>query len=545
MKKKIQLLDCTLRDGAYIVDSHFGAASIRGIIGRMRDANIDIIELGWLKDSAYTEGTTFYHQPSDVMPYLPSGDSRCTYAVMIDWDRYDAASMPEYDGRSVDAVRVVFPRGKFREGIAAGRIIREKGYQVYFQAADTLGYTDQELAGLADEVSSVHPVSLSIVDTFGAMYGEDLQRIAEVLDRHLDPDIKLGFHSHNNQQLSFSLSMQFVNMFQERERGIIVDASLCGMGRGAGNAPTELAASFLNRKCMGNYDMDVILDAIDTYMGYFKTHYEWGYSTPYLIAGMYCAHVNNIAYLQDSHRADARDMRSIIESLPEADRKKYDYALLEEKYLEYHDRYVRDEESLKTLGISMEGRPVLLLMPGRSLLDRKEKIQEYIRKHHPAVIGVNAVFEEYTYDYIFFSSPVRYCYAKEAYPQKFCSCPKIVPSNITTEPQEDEILVNYHQLIKRGWEHFDNAGIMCLRLLNRLRAEEVVLAGFDGFADAHSESYADESLPRISPGKKWEALNEEIRGIFLDFKQSTEGEMHISFLTDSRYMDECDRVMEF
>lgn len=535
MKKKIQLLDCTLRDGAYIVDSHFGEASIRGIISRMREANVDIIELGWLKDSAYIEGTTFYHEPSDVMPYLPVGEKHCTYAVMIDWDRYDAVSMPEYDGRSIEAVRVVFPRGKFREGIAVGRIIKEKGYQVYFQAADTLGYTEQELMELAYEVSSVHPVSLSIVDTFGAMYEEDLKRIAAVLDRYMDSDIKLGFHSHNNQQLSFSLSMQFVKLFQESEREIIVDASLCGMGRGAGNAPTELVSSFLNRRCMGNYDLDIILDAIDTYMGYFKEHYEWGYSTPYLIAGMYCAHVNNIAYLQDSHRTDAKDMRNIIESLPEADRKKYDYDLLEEKYLEYRDQYVYDEDSLKILSMKLAGRPLLLLMPGRSILNQKDQIHDFIKKIHPAVIGVNAVCEEYDYDYLFFSSCVRYSYAKEAYPQKYSLCPKIIPSNITTKPQEDEILVNYHQLIKRGWEHFDNAGIMCLRLLNRLKVKEVALAGFDGFADAHSESYADESLPRINPGKKWEALNEEIRDIFLDFRQAAQGEMHISFLTKSRY----------
>lgn len=535
MKKKIQLLDCTLRDGAYIVDSHFGEASIRGIISRMREANVDIIEPGWLKDSAYIEGTTFYHEPSDVMPYLPAGEKHCTYAVMIDWDRYDAVSMPEYDGRSIEAVRVVFPRGKFREGIAVGRIIKEKGYQVYFQAADTLGYTEQELMELAYEVSSVHPVSLSIVDTFGAMYEEDLKRIAAVLDRHMDSDIKLGFHSHNNQQLSFSLSMQFVKLFRESEREIIVDASLCGMGRGAGNAPTELVSSFLNRRCMGNYDLDIILDAIDTYMGYFKEHYEWGYSTPYLIAGMYCAHVNNIAYLQDSHRADAKDMRNIIESLPEADRKKYDYDLLEEKYLEYRDQYVYDEDSLKILSMKLAGRPLLLLMPGRSILNQKDQIHDFIKKFHPAVIGVNAVCEEYDYDYLFFSSCVRYSYAKEAYPQKYSLCPKIIPSNITTKPQEDEILVNYHQLIKRGWEHFDNAGIMCLRLLNRLKVKEVALAGFDGFADAHSESYADESLPRINPGKKWEALNEEIRDIFLDFRQAAQGEMHISFLTKSRY----------
>ena len=79
--------------------------------------------------------------------------------------------------------------------------------------------------------------------------------------------------------------------------------------------------------------MDSIMDAIDIYMEFFKENYEWGYSTPYFIAGMYCCHVNNIAYLLKNHRTSSRDMRNIIESLSQDDRKKYDYDLLEEKYL--------------------------------------------------------------------------------------------------------------------------------------------------------------------------------------------------------------------
>lgn len=67
----IQLLDCTLRDGAYIVDSAFGTSAIKGIIQKMQDANIDIIECGWLKNAEHKEGSTFYHVPSDLEKYLP------------------------------------------------------------------------------------------------------------------------------------------------------------------------------------------------------------------------------------------------------------------------------------------------------------------------------------------------------------------------------------------------------------------------------------------------------------------------------------------
>lgn len=63
MNKKIQLLDCTLRDGAYIVDGKFGVPVMRGIMKKLQDSNVDIIECGWLKDAPHVEGTSFFHSP--------------------------------------------------------------------------------------------------------------------------------------------------------------------------------------------------------------------------------------------------------------------------------------------------------------------------------------------------------------------------------------------------------------------------------------------------------------------------------------------------
>ena len=175
--KKLELLDCTLRDGAYIVDAHFGVAAIKGILKKLQESNMDIIECGWLKDFEHEKGTTFYHVPSDVEQYLDGKNDRSTYVVMIDWDRYDVDTLPEYDGKSIDAVRVVFPYGKHKEGIAVGRKIQQKGYKVFYQAANTLAYKEEDLLDLANEINKVNPVALSVVDTFGAMYEEDLERI--------------------------------------------------------------------------------------------------------------------------------------------------------------------------------------------------------------------------------------------------------------------------------------------------------------------------------------------------------------------------------
>lgn len=538
MDTRPKLLDCTLRDGAYIVDSKFGMTAMKGIINKMQNANVDIIECGWLKNNQHEHGSSFFHVPSDVQQYLAHKSEHVTYVVMIDWDRYNLDYLPENDGQSIDAIRVVFPYGKFREGMEVGSRIKEKGYQVFFQAANTLAYNDEDLVQLAREANRVHPVSLSVVDTFGAMYNEDLERIVSVLDKHLDKDIKLGFHSHNNQQLSFSLTMHFVELLEQSGRGVVVDASLCGMGRGAGNATTELVANYLNRKQHGNYDMNAIMDAIDMYMEYFQENYTWGYSTQYFIAGMYCCHVNNIAYLMKNHRTTAKDMRNIIASLSDEERKIYDYDLLEEKYLENQNRIVEDEGVLEKLKQEFAEREILLVAPGKSVCTEQEIVKTYIQEKEPIVIGVNAIIPQYEYDYLFIMNQVRYFYAKETYPEQFDKTKKILLSSIKTVPGKNEMIFNFNRVIKRGWKYFDNAVINCLRLLEQVRVKNIAIAGFDGFKHKYNESYADASLPSLNPDNDWDGLNKEIKDMLSDFRASMNCDTAIRFLTASEFDDE-------
>jgi len=435
----------------------------------------------------------------------------------------------------VDAVRVVFPHGKQREGTEVGRQIAEKGYRVFFQAANTLAYTDTELASLAEAVNAVGPDALSIVDTFGAMYEEDLERIVRVLHRRLNPQITLGFHSHNNQQLSFALTIHFLRLLRDSDRQIVVDASLCGMGRGAGNATTELVASYINRSCGGHYDMDAVMDAIDVYMGFFQERYKWGYSTPYFIAGLYCCHVNNIAYLLNNHRTNARDMRNIIESMAPEERKTYDYELLEQRYLAMVSRRVDDSAAAQALKQAFAGRELLLIAPGRSVVTERERIGAYIAEKRPVVVGVNAMVSDYAYDYVLYVNPARYEYAKTTSPARFDSARRIVLSNVRTAPEGDELIVAFDHAAKRGWPHFDNAVICCLRMLDWLGRERVTVAGFDGFRQVYNESYADPLLPSLNPENGWDALNGEIRDMFRELRENAVSLREITMLTESYF----------
>ena len=89
MMNKVEMLDCTLRDGAYIVNAEFGTAAIKGIMRNMQDANIKIIECGWLKNTEHILGTTFYHVPDDLKRYIVQKRSVCS-AWFPECDRHAA-----------------------------------------------------------------------------------------------------------------------------------------------------------------------------------------------------------------------------------------------------------------------------------------------------------------------------------------------------------------------------------------------------------------------------------------------------------------------
>ena len=126
--------------------------------------------------------------------------------------------------------------------------------------------------------------------------------------------------------MSFALSQEFIEMTQGLRR-IVIDCSMAGMGRGAGNTNTELVMQYMNRKYNSGYDIDVLLDLIDNYIDGFHNQSEWGYSIPYFLAGSYSAHVNNISYLSTKAGIASRDINYLLNRLGSSNRKRYDYGI--------------------------------------------------------------------------------------------------------------------------------------------------------------------------------------------------------------------------
>jgi 4-hydroxy 2-oxovalerate aldolase len=152
----------------------------------------------------------------------------------------------------------------------------DKGYEVTINlmAISTVMMRDLEEA-LTDVAKSRVPV-LYLVDSFGSMYCEQIELLVNKYREYL-PDRTIGVHMHNNMQLAFSNTVT----------GIIhhcnmLDATILGLGRGAGNCPLELLMSFLKNP---KFDLRPILDVIQRHFLPLQKEIEWGYHIPYLITG--------------------------------------------------------------------------------------------------------------------------------------------------------------------------------------------------------------------------------------------------------------------
>lgn len=337
----VQITDCTIRDGGYLLDKNSSPEFIKGIMSGLAKAGIDFVETGFLQDKVTGE-TLVYANSKDVRKYIPKDKGRTNFLGFCDNSRYSLENLDDYDGQSFKWLRISFAKHEIESALQFCDGAQKKGYIVQFNPMDAISYKEKEFSDLIKEVNKVKPGAVSIVDTFGAMYMDDLIRIFKQIDSILDKDIKIGLHSHDNLGLSCALAEQMVMIAEERQRDIMIDGSLMGMGRGAGNAFTELLASFLNEKYGYNYDISVLLDIIEKYLVPLKKKIFWGYDLPMFICGTKHAHVDNISYLKKNTDCSINDMYEILSKMPPEKRTRYganysktDFTELQKVYEDY------------------------------------------------------------------------------------------------------------------------------------------------------------------------------------------------------------------
>jgi 4-hydroxy 2-oxovalerate aldolase len=183
-------------------------------------------------------------------------------------------------------------------------------------------------------VNNLSPYAVYIVDTQGAMFKDDFRRLYYQFDKYLNKTISIGFHSHNNMQLSYSIAVDFIEI--SRCRDIIIDASIYGMGRGAGNLNTELLAAYINKKIDNRYDISIILDLIDKYYYSLYKKNEWGYSLIHFLSASLECHPNYASFLLNKKHLSINEIGEILSQIPNEKSFEFNKILLEDLYFKFN-----------------------------------------------------------------------------------------------------------------------------------------------------------------------------------------------------------------
>ena len=533
--KNVQVLDCTLRDGGRIIDCRFEDQEIKEIAFRLANAKIDIIEIGFLrnhKNVKYQGNSTFFTDVDQMKPFIDRTKS-AIFVAFIDYGMYDIESLKPNDGLSIDGIRFGFTKKDYQNSkdnvLYWINVIKEKGYKLFIQGVNSLSYSDRELLEVVDLVNEVRPYSFGIVDTYGAMYMDDVDRIYGLIDHNMSSDICINFHSHNNYQLSFAFAQEVIRLSSSGTRKVIIDGTLGGMGKVAGNLNTELIVDYLVRKLHYDYEFEDILDVLDDCIFKYKVENKWGYSTEAMMAGVYKSHPNNIIYLTEKFRLETRDIGKILSMIDSETRQRYDYKNIERLYTEYVAEKVDDHSAIEILKDVIKEKEVLILVPGNTLNTHRTIIDEYICQKNPVVISVNFVAEDVK-SYVFFGNQKRYTKLKE----KRCNRKIIISSNIKSDSAQD-IIVNYHSIINRGYKYFENSTIMLLNILKRVNPKRVIIAGFDGFDENTEKNYIDRSYQNGRHVKEFKTLNQELSEMFGDIVKTMYPVCKFDIITPSLY----------
>ena len=536
--KNVRVLDCTLRDGGRIIDCAFDNQEILEISNRLAEAKIDIIEIGFLRDGRkvqYKGNSTFFTDVEQIRPFINKENKNTIYAAFIDFGMCDIDNLKPFDGTSIDAIRFGFTKNNYDESkeevVRWINIIRDRGYKLFIQGVNSLNYTDRELLEIVDMVNNVHPYSFGIVDTYGAMYMDDVDRLYSLIDHNMLPDICINFHSHNNYQLSFAFAQEVIKLSGTSNRKIIIDGTLGGMGKVAGNLNLELIVDYLVRKKHYDYEFEEILDMLDDYIYKYSLEHKWGYSTAAMMAGIYKSHPNNVIYLTEKFRLDTKDIGKILSMIDPVMRQRYDYDNIQRLYTEYVADKIDDHEALNYLRELAHDKEVFVMVPGNTLNTHREIIDRYIEEKKPIVISVNFVADE-PIAFAFFGNQKRYSRLKV----KRVTRNTIISSNIESDDQND-VIVNYHSLINRGYNYFENSTIMLLNLLRRINPNKITIAGFDGFSEETEKNYSDESFQNERHVNEFAMLNKEITEMLGEIIDIMSPACEFNILTPSIYAE--------
>ncbi|MFC0878452.1 aldolase catalytic domain-containing protein [Saccharicrinis sp. FJH2] len=314
-KKDIKVVDCTVRDGGLMNKWQFSDEFVKGVYDACVEAGVDYMEIGYISSEfAFSRdevGPWKFCADSDLRRIMGNNETNLKISAMADIGRIDPKDIPNRADSVIDMMRIACYVHQMDKAIELAHHCMDKGYEttINLMAVSKVNERDLEEA-LSDVAKSRVPV-FYLVDSFGSMYSETVLHLMKKYKDML-PDKEIGIHAHNNMQLAMSNTISAL-----MDGATYLDATLLGMGRGAGNCPVEILIAFLKNP---KYRLLPLLKAIQEQVLPWQEKIDWGYHIPYLITGAMNEHPRSAMAWMDSE--EKNDFVKFMKSM-------HDYELLE------------------------------------------------------------------------------------------------------------------------------------------------------------------------------------------------------------------------
>ena len=525
--KAVKVLDVTLRDGGCVIDFNFGQDYMDQILAGLEKSCVDIVEVGYL-DSAKgsVQGRTQYCNEQVISQHFLKGKKPgITYVAMADLGKFDPELLHPCDGTGIDGLRIAFHKKDRERMLPVAKKVLEKGYKLFIQPMTIMRYSDREILELLDVVNTelADATAFYIVDSFGEMRMDDLNRIAHLVDHNLLPGMAMGFHSHNNLQLSYSNAVTLLQYFTDRE--LIVDSAILGMGKGAGNLNTELFLEHLNLYYGKNYHVAPLLEVIDKVLNTIRAEHYWGYSIEYYLSSINHCTPSYASHFYKKHMLPVERVAELLGLIAEEKKVSFDKAYAEQLYLSYNaQRHQDDDPAIQKLKNIIGGKKVLLLAPGKRLSEGKAAVVKMLEDPDVVSISLNH-FEYYETDFVLTTRV-------DAFEKAMAGGKKIIATSGVCDIQEQNVFViDYEKWITVENGVQDSSGIVALKLVHACGATEIFLAGFDGFSTNMNQNYCEKSMRRPVSEEQATQRNAYFRFYVNRLRESTP----VTFLTKSLY----------
>ncbi len=299
----LKVLDCTIRDGGLINDHKFSDDFVRAVYDAALAAGVDYFECGYKGSKRLSKRDEFgpwkFCDEADLRRVFgDEPDPKMKLSVMADAERTDFHTdiLPKSDS-VLSMIRVACYIHQIPTAVEMIKDAHDKGYETTCNIMALSTIQEAELRA-ALKVLAATPVDyVYVVDSFGSLYSEQVRDYYRAFVHGLgDAGKKIGIHTHNNQQLAFSNSIEAII------HGVtLVDATVYGLGRGAGNCPMELLLGFLKNP---KFDQRPLIECIQQHLLPLSKQIDWGYSIPYMISGQLNLHPRDAMELREGPRKE-------------------------------------------------------------------------------------------------------------------------------------------------------------------------------------------------------------------------------------------------